>query len=1217
MAGSNLPTTGEELDLNNEPPVTAVEESQITSSDSELGIYDDPSRGIAKVGLEEGNKEYRQGEANNAINSYTEGLQVNCKDERLNAKLYSNRATAHFRLGNYLQCIDDATVAVQLEPTLIKAIKKGARACVELGLYEEARSWLHMGLTVDKNGKGLLHLLNRSNDGLSVIKISYCNLGTISHGLGEFKKAIKYHQRRLEIAKAVGDQAGEARSYGNLGIAYHGLRQFHQAIKYHQRCLEIAKEVGEKAIEGQSYGNLGNAYRRLGQFQTAIEYHQRCLEIAKEVGDKAGEGASYGNLGNAYHDLGHFQTAIEYHQRHLKFTKEVGDKAGEGRSYGNLGNAYHGLGQFQAAIKCHQRRQEIAKEVGDKAEEGRSYGSLGNAYRCLGQFQTAIDYHQRDLKIAKEVGDKVGEGGSYGNLGNAYHGVGQFQTAIEYHQRHLDIAKEVGDKAGEGRSYGNLGNAYRGLGQLQTAIKYHERHLEIAKKVGDKAGEGRGYCNLGNAYHGLGQFQTAIEYHQLHLDIVEEVGDKAGEGRSYGNLGNAYLCRGQFQPAIEHYQHCLEIAKEVRDKTAEGGSYGNLGNAYHGLGQFETAIVYHQRHLEIAKEVGDKVGEGRSYGNLGNAYYSLRKFRTAIEYHQRYLEIAKEVGDKAGEGASYGSLGNVYNSLQQFQTAMEYQNRSLEIAKEVGDKAGEGISYSLLGSSLLPQKKFKRAIESYQRHLEISKEVGDKTGEAYSLGFLGISFECQGDTMRAFTYFNSSVEVYDDIRASLQLNDQWKISYRNQHRIAYKGLWRINLNQGKVVKALFAAEKGRAQALRDLMHTRYQPEDTLTNSESCLSLSTVPSSTVFMALNGPCVYFWFFRSKDNIQMRKVHVNNYKYENELEFFIRQLNKTALKEIGRRDAVTCENPSPDSPKEEEVANDVIRVDVRCSQSRALQKLHDIIVTPIADLIEANELTFVPEGPFCLVPYAALEDSNSSYLSDSFSIRVLPSLTTLQLIHDCPAEFHMKSGALLVGDPCFKDIIYQGKRLVQLPGAREEVEMIGRILNHSPLTGEMATKDEVLKRMSSVALVHIAAHGKIETGEVILAPNTTRKNSQPEEKDYLMTMKDVLEAGLRARLVVLSCCHSARGKIMAEGVVGIARAFLGAGARSVVVTLWAIDDEGTLEFMSFFYDALAKGIKASEALQQAMKCMRESEMFKEVQYWAPFVLLGDDVSLDFKEI
>ena len=291
--------------------------------------------------------------------------------------------------------------------------------------------------------------------------------------------------------------------------------------------------------------------------------------------------------------------------------------------------------------------------------------------------------------------------------------------------------------------------------------------------------------------------------------------------------------------------------------------------------------------------------------------------------------------------------------------------------------------------------------------------------------------------------------MYDDIRASLQLNDRWKICYRNQHQSAYKGLWRINLNQGQVVKALLAAEKGRAQALRDLMTTKYQPGDSSTHSAS---LSWVPLTTVFIAINGPCVYFWVYLSEDNIQMREVHVNNYRYEDELEVFIQLLNKTALKEIGVRDTVTIENLPRDSSTEEEVANDVIRVDVRHSQSSALKKLHDIIITPLADLIEGNELTFVPEGPFCLVPYAALQDSNSSYLSDSFRIRVLPSLTTLQLIHDCPADFHMKTGALLVGDPCFKHIIYEGGLLVQLPGARKEVEMIGRILNVPLLTGEM---------------------------------------------------------------------------------------------------------------------------------------------------------------------
>ena len=616
--------------------------------------------------------------------------------------------------------------------------------------------------------------------------------------------------------------------------------------------------------------------------------------------------------------------------------------------------------------------------------------------------------------------------------------------------------------------------------------------------------------------------------------------------------------------------------------------------------------------------MGDKAGEGRSYGNFGNAYQGLRQFKKAIDCHQRSLEIAKEVGDRASEGITYCNLGNAYEGLRQFETAMEYHQRHLEIAKEVGDKAGEGISYCLLGRIHLGQRELKTAIVCFQRHREISKEVGAKTGEACSLCSLGSNFECQGNLMIAFDCYYLSVELYDDIRASLQPNDQWKICYRNQHQGAYKGLWRINLNRGQVVKALLATEKGRAQALRDLMVTKYQPGDSLTPSASRISLRWVPLSTVFIAINGPCVYFWVCLSEDNIQMREVHVNNYKYEDELEVFIKLLNKTALKEIGARDTVTIETPPFDSSTEEEVANDVIRVDVRHSQSSALKKLHDIIVTPIADLIEGNdEITFVPEGPFCLVPYAALQDSNSSYLSDSFRIRVLPSLTTLQLIRDSPADFHTKTGALLVGDPCFKHIIYQGGLLVQLPGARKEVEMIGRVLNVSPLIGEMATKHEVLKRISSVALVHIAAHGKLETGEVILALNTTRENPQPQEKDYLLTMKDVIEAGLRARLVVLSCCHTARGEVMAEGVVGMARALLAAGARSVVVTLWAIGDEGTLEFMTFFYDALAKGKRASEALNQAMKCMREIEKFKEVIYWAPFVLIGDDVNLNFKDI
>ena len=623
----------------------------------------------------------------------------------------------------------------------------------------------------------------------------------------------------------------------------------------------------------------------------------------------------------------------------------------------------------------------------------------------------------------------------------------------------------------------------------------------------------------------------------------------------------------------------VEIAKDLGDKTGEGRSYGNLGNAYLGLGQFKTAIDYHKRLLEITKEVGDKAGEGASYGNLGSDYHCLGQFKTAIDYHKQHLEIAKEVGDKAGEGASYGNLGNAYDGLGQFKTAIEY----------------------------------------HKQHLEIVKEVGDKNGIAQALCRLATNFERQECLQTALDYYISSREIFNNVRASFLLHDNWKISYRNVRKTAYNGVWRVLLLKGEHVKALLAAEEGRAQALRDIVDLKYSFRQTLTWSNSrkcsdCLSLRNVSSDVVFLAITGPYIALWVIRNGEVVQSRIKHVNNFLYQRELEVYITSLNKAASLQVSARAAVEWQKSSTQVGRDEKGTSDG---SPRNATTNALRKLYDIIVAPIADLIDGDELVFVPEGPLCLVPYAALVDSNSRYLCESFRIRVIPSLTILKSISDCPTELHNKTGALLVGDPCYKQVLYQGDLLNQLPGARKEVKMIGGILGIAPLVGGEATKEEVFRRISSVALVHIAAHGKKETGEILLAPNTSRTTCQAEEEDYLLTMRDVLRAGLRAKLVVLSCCHSACGQVMAEGVVGIARAFLGAGARSVLVSLWAIDDDGTQEFMKHFYGALEEGKGTSEAVNQAMKCMRESETFSKGYYWAPFVLIGDDVKLELTEI
>ena len=524
------------------------------------------------------------------------------------------------------------------------------------------------------------------------------------------------------------------------------------------------------------------------------------------------------------------------------------------------------------------------------------------------------------------------------------------------------------------------------------------------------------------------------------------------------------------------------------------------------------------------------------------------------------------MGERSGEGKACANLGNAHHHLGDLKAAIYYQKRCLKIAKELNNSLDEGEA-------------------------------------CYNLGSV---FESLGQVTVAIEYYQTSITLLNDVRDRLQLSDEWKISFRDQYQIVYEALWQVMLDAGKVTEALFSAEQGRAQSLKDLMALNYlfDVNDAVQENSAFGELSIhLPLNTIFMAIGKKELIFWVCQKGNGVELRRKENSS---QDEMKTFFQSL----VEEIGARDNVECEDRSLELVKGKRQALKRPSQDGREQQHLHLQEeslraLFDTIIDPIQDLFAGSELVFIPEGPLCLAPFAAFMSPDSKYLCESFSIRVAPSLTSLKMIVQCPVNYHHKSGVLLVGDPWVQDLT----DLEPLPCAREEVNMIGKMVGSTPLVGRHATKDEVLRRLGSVALVHIAAHGNIETGEIALAPNSS-------EADFILTMKDVKQVQLRARLVVLSCCHSAQGKIKAEGVVGIARAFLGAGARSVLVSLWAIDDKATLEFMKDFYQHLVAGKSASESLNQAMNCMRKSAEFSDVTNWAPFVLIGDDVTLEFDE-
>ena len=972
------------------------------------------------------------------------------------------------------------------------------------------------------------------------------------------------------------DQGGSEKDYIRHGEDFQLLGVCHQAIKYYEKRLKIAMEIGDPGGEGRAYGNLGIAYCSLGDYRKAIEYLKKSLKIAMEIGDRGGEGTDYGNLGIAYCSLGDYRKAIKYLEKSLKIAMENGDGVGQGEAYGNLGNAYHYLGDYRKAIEYHEKYLKIAIEIGDRVREGKVYGNLGIVYNSLGDYPKAIEYLEKCLKIAVEFDDRRIERGAYGNLGNAYQYLGDYRKAIEYHEKSLKIAIEIGEREGERLAYANLGNAYNSLADYPKAIEYLEKSVKISIEFGDRRLEGIAYGNLGTAYQCLGDYREAIEYHEKCLKIAIEIGNRCGEGEAYGSLGDAYNSLGDYRKAIEYHEEYLKIAIEIGDRGGEGTAYEGFGNAYNALGKYRKAIEYHEKHLKIAIEIGDRSGEGTAYGNLGYAYNSMGNYRKGAEYHEKCLKIMTEIGDRSGEGTAYGNLGYAYShSLGDYRKAIEYYEKRLHIAKEIGDRSGQGTSYHNIGSAYFSLKQFENAVDN----------------------------------------FVSAVNVFNFLRSLLKYKDNWKIKYRELHETTYTALWRSLLRIGKVDEALFAAEQGRAQTLSDNLLIQFKLPASLSpatfDTEGTISrLSTeIIIPIIFLGIEGSTINIWFLSRENKVVFRQGRLEGDRTEKDP---IHALVQSSLVKIGTEDPVRCEDRTFDElDNEQSFSLEVQAEEIGKLSSPPLDNpfrpFYDAIIDPIVDMLgpQDDELVIVPDGALCLTPWATV--------IESIRIRTVPSLTSYQLILSAPEGHHRRKGALLVGNPCLSEL---KKPEPALPCAQEEVEMIASILNTTALVGREAIKAEVMKRMSSVGLIHIAAHGNKHTGEIALSPNPGWTSSFPKKKDYILKMSDVQEANLRASLVVLSCCHSGRGRISkGEGVVGIARAFLAAGSRSVLVSLWAIDDEATMVFMKSFYQHLKEGKTASAAVQSSMKFLRESKDYSEMKYWAPFQLIGDDVKIEFE--
>ena len=1014
-------------------------------------------------------------------------------------------------------------------------------------------------------------------------------LGNLSRSLFEYVKAKDYFQRALAIWKEKGERKEEGKTLNSLGGVCSKTGEYQQAKKHYEEAMAIFEELDETKDLGVAYSGLGNVFSEFREFQHAKTLQEKALKLSVRSGDKHGEGIDYRHLADIHISLKEDHEAKQCLQKALAISKEIGDRRGEAFVYGGLGCFYQGLKDLKEAENCHKKACEIFKEMRDTKEEGAENSQLGKLYCSLGQYNEAKKCYERALAIEKETGDRQEESKAYCNLGTLYQSLGDYGKAKECHERALAISKETNHLRGQGLDHGNLGTVWQHLGDYDKAYEHHKKALEIRIRTGHKQQLATAYSHLGVVCDHRGEYANAKKLYRKALTINEEIGDRRVKANILGNLASVEKTTGEHEKAIELYQEALQISKEEKDIRREGEMNGNLGTVYQSLGDLSKAKTYFEKSLAITKQIGSKDGEGTALNNLGRLHHSLGEHAEARKCYERSLALSIETLDQELKMTTNSNLGLLHLSDNELQKASEY----------------------------------------FERALLISEQTGHVEGKINGYTNLAVVYMVSGQNMpQVLKYLSTSITSLEEMRLFVGEDEHYKIELADKNAAPYQLMVTVLLKLKCVDIALNVSELARARSLAESMATRYSVEHlpgfnpnrwiefgNVIERKSCTGLSFS-----FVHQN---LFCWVLKTgkvevvTNKSLMTETTPQGVSIQHWLETLADQSYRNFLLLQGER----CEDRSlflwdedakERSPTQVEQTPTTSQVKENEEEGQkdppALKDLYNIIVAPLLEFLEGSEMIIVPDRSLHRIPFAALKDESGEYLSEKFRIRVIPSLTTLKLIQDSPPNYHSQKGVLIVGDP---EVGLE--ELTPLPNARKEVEMIGQLLNARPLVGKQATKPTVLQKIHSVSLIHIAAHGNADRGDIALAPARNIKGILKKE-DFVLTMSDISKVQLRAKLVVLSCCHSGRGQIKAEGVVGIARAFLGSGARSVLVSLWAVDDEATMQFMKQFYGHLVSGKTASESLHATMKWMRENPRYREVRKWAPFMLIGDDVSFDF---
>ena len=1074
------------------------------------------------------------------------------------------------------------------------------------------------------------------------------NIATIYSDIADDKNALIYHTQALKIReKILGKEHPDyATSLNNIGLTYYFMGDDKNALKYFTAALKIRKKIlGEMHPDyATSLSHAGTVHRNIGEYQIALKYNLQALEIRrKTLGETHSDYAkSLNSVGTIYSYMGDYQNALKYQ---LKALDIIGENQGKNNlNYAvllnSLGMTYSNIGEYKNALNYEIQAAELTKKI--LGEEDIDYAALLNniadEYENMGDYPKALKYNIQSLEIRKKV---LGEehpdyAASLNNIGTIYYDLGDYQSALIYYTNAMKIWKKISgeEHPNYAKSLNNIGSIYDHIGDYQNALKYQIKAMEIREKVLGK--EHPNYAgslnNIGITYSDMGDYISALKYYFQALEIKKKVLGKEhpNYASSLDNIGINYSDMGDYKNALKYSFQALNIRKKtIGEKHPDyAETLNSIGSAYFYMGDYQNALNYHFQAMEIRKEVlgEEHINYALSLNNIGNVYIQIGEYKKSLEYIQMASNIFKKTlgNEHPFYAVSLISIGDTYYSMKDYQNAIKTNTIASDISK----------------NNLIKNFSFMTAHE---------REAYWKTVKncfSYNNKYL---FHSHNDTLATKTSYDTELITKGLLLASeISLTNTIMESGDTALISEYETMKTAHLQLNKELERPIAERVYNCDSLeKEIQKMERHIMEKCKEFGDVTHFIKIDWKEVQNSLkpNDVAIEFTNFTENDTTRYLALVLTK---NMEAPVCVPLFNNYELQKLQR--GITPAKNETSTDEENRGATTVAAKRQGIYESKGL---YDMLWKPLEKYFPENpRIYFAPSGMLHQIAVEYAPTGNGKTISDKYEIYRVSSTRFLAMDY-MPKPF--KNSVLYGGIYYDSDTTTMKQesdrystrsatsytsfaefnrneergRLNYLPGTKTEVEdIVGKLKKKrikSQLYEGSQANEESFKALSGndISVLHIATHGfflptdeklsgdqsLVQSGLLLSGANYAWQNKPLPEgiEDGILTAKEISFMDLRKTdLVVLSACQTALGEITGEGVFGLQRGFKKAGVRTIIMSLWPVDDNATLLMMTEFYTNLTKGMSKREAFLTAQNKVKTTVGFENPRYWAAFIML-----------